>query len=143
MALAWLYLLDPSLLPEKHVNHGELIQPPVATPMKGSWTLLILQTEICDADCQRARTVASVVRRALGAEAYQRLDGPMDCTMQEMEAACAAVIGAVGVDATLVVIDPMGKAVMRYGAELKPNELFKDMQRLLSVSKYWGRDGAQ
>ena len=140
-AVAGLLVAWPELLPAHRANFGHFIEPPVATPVKGAWTLLVPKGD-CDAGCRRAQTTVQVVRRALGAEA-RHVSGPADCRAAEWTTACATVQAAVGGDAVLVIVDPMGNAMMRYSDDVAPRELLKDVQRLLKVSRNWRYDGHQ
>lgn len=82
---AWLYALNPELLPASRRNHGTLVQPPQslagasvdllrAVPgepdeRRGSWRLLWVTSQHCDDDCRGRLRELHAVRRALGAHA--------------------------------------------------------------------------
>lgn len=113
--------------PASTVNHGELIVPPVAIDAgqaKGKWALVLIDADLGDAGAARIDELRRV--RASLAKEWQR-------TQHLRLDAAPAGLGEMP-SGTVIVVDPEGRAMMRYapGADLKG--MRADLERLLKFS---------
>jgi len=131
-----------------------------AETFRGRWTMLYVPSGACDEDCERSLYHMRQVRLALnhrmtrvqrlvvpsgGAE----LPGPLlaehpgllvavgdeadrDAFAARVEAARG---GLPAIEDAVYLVDPFGNLMMRFGPELPPGEMLKDIKHLLKVSK--------
>lgn len=177
----WFYFFFPEYLPQTRSNRGELLSPTVPLPdglgltgtgpgmgnapfdtdaIKGSWTLVYLTGDRCDAACIERITQLRQIRTGLG-ESFnlvQRLlltpsdSPPIDQTLladafegmhvaRLSSAGKARLIDALGegpaAQGRIYIADPAAELMMRYGADAPPEDTLKDMERLLKGSKNW------
>ncbi len=142
-------------VPSGRVNRGELVSPPLAVdrwkltdsagqPWQGAgrWQLLLV-VEQCDADCQRWRYSLGQLQRALGRDQNrlgQQLVLPLRAfsdqqatpALEDMTRLLSAVVTAANQGIWLA--DPLGNLVLRYRLNQPPQDLLKDLKRLLKVS---------
>lgn len=131
-------------------NHGELIRP-VVPLVQGSdaaiadghrWSVLLRVPAQCDAGCERRMALLGRVREAQGKE----MDRVRMLAWPAGDAAPAAPWNAWRPDATqagllrmaeaeVVLIDPLGNAMMRYRADADPSDVRKDVAHLMRWSK--------
>ncbi|MFA5530422.1 MAG: hypothetical protein WDA11_07135 [Thiohalomonadaceae bacterium] len=138
LCAAWTLAFQPEWQPAGG-NHGELINPPVQVGGGPDWVLAVPATEGCMADCADTLRLLRRVRRALGVNA--RRVQPLSCAPLQAEGPCAGLAAALTDGTVLVVIDPMGNAVLRYASGFSPFDLLDDLERLLRVSQNWRSDG--
>lgn len=138
LAAAWTLWFQPQWRPAGS-HHGELIQPPVQVGVGHGWILAVPAPEGCTEACTETMQLLQRVRRALGVEA--RRVQPMACTPSGAEDPCAGLAAVLGEGTALVIIDPMGNAVLRYGRDFSPLGLLDDLERLLRLSRHWRNDG--
>lgn len=86
----------------------------------GKWQLILLVNAQCDQQCEIWNKLLPNVHVSLGRE-RQRV------SYQQFETE--------EVSNGLVVVDPMGFMVIKYGLEQSPQSVLKDLKRLLKVSK--------
>ena len=138
-------------------NYGELITP--ARPLggaplealRGKWVLVSFDAAACDAYCERKLYFMRQMRRAQGkdqdrverlwlvtdarqprAELLNAIEG----TRVERAGALPAQFPAAATPMDhIYVIDPLGNLMMRFPREPDPSRMFKDLQRLLKVSR--------
>ncbi|MCK9532855.1 MAG: hypothetical protein M0R77_20415 [Gammaproteobacteria bacterium] len=135
---AWTLVLQPQWHPDSG-NHGELIQPPVPVGGGRGWTLAVPASGPCIEACEQTLHLLRRVERALGVES--RRVQSMACPPASNEGPCAGLARALTEGTALVVVDPMGNAVLRYAHGFSPFDLLDDLERLLRVSKNWRTDG--
>ncbi|MGE0082756.1 MAG: hypothetical protein AB7U81_15875 [Thiohalomonadaceae bacterium] len=138
LVAAWTLVFQPQWRPEGG-NHGEIIDPPVQVGGGRGWTLAVPAPEGCTGACAETMLLLKRVQRALGVEA--RRVQPVACVPSGAEGPCAGLAAALDEGTALVVVDPMGNAVLRYGKGFSPFDLLDDLERLLRVSKNWRVDG--
>ena len=140
--------------PEGQVNYGELIAPaPLPVPLtselpSGRWTLVFASAGSCDAACARALYFMRQVRTAQGEhmDRVERLWLLTDATpppaavlaehpglvLQPIEGSLAAGLPAQG---QILLMDPLGKLMMRFPAEPDAKRMIRDLARLLKYSR--------
>lgn len=132
-------------------NHGELIKPVVALPPLGDagpvadghrWTVLVRLPAQCDAGCTRRIALIGRVREAQGKEMdrVQMLAWPAPGGTVEAPYAAWQPAGAIAdalslAEGAVVLIDPLGNAMMRYRSDADPTGVRKDVAHLLRWSK--------
>lgn len=162
--LAWLLVLS-DWRPAGATQHGELIQPPApvvelalssrdgraTTPatFAGQWSLLLVASGDCGAECEQALEWLLRVQIALNKDAdrVQLLVAappeaalPADLpphvqTLQLPAATAVALAGGEGAAALSVqMVDPFEFRMMQYAAPLDAQGLLKDLRRLLRLS---------
>ncbi len=120
---------------------------------RNGWLLLAVEPGACDAACRgrhsalrRARRAAGIDKArlarviALGArpDAATRAGLGEDSPDLQLALAGTALARLAGAEPTLLIGDPRGDLVMRYAfAEVAPEDVLKDLKRLLRVSRSW------
>jgi hypothetical protein len=135
---AWTLALQPDWRPPTG-NHGELIEPPVPVGAGRGWVLAVPAAERCVDRCEHTLQLLHRVQRALGVEG--RRVHPVPCPSSVEEGPCRGLAAVLTAKTALVVVDPMGNAVLRYAQDFSPFDLLDDLERLLRVSKNWRTDG--
>jgi cytochrome oxidase Cu insertion factor (SCO1/SenC/PrrC family) len=128
--------------------------------LEGTWTLLYLSDGACGEACIQRLTQLRQIRLGLGEgrRLVGRLllvadaDPPRDSVLMEgafagMQVAGtdrggrATLLAALGNDEAVLggvyILDPRGALMMRYAADAAPEDMLKDMERLLKGSKNW------
>lgn len=139
--------------PEATRNRGELISPVQPMSFAGTvdasladgrrWTLLLRLPVDCDPGCQQRILLLSRVREAQGRnmDRVQMLASaaappagfdPWPSSAGDAEALLDRLQVATG---GVLMIDPLGNAMMRYRADADPSDLRKDLAHLLRWSK--------
>jgi len=133
-------------------NHGDLIEPVIALGASGDasvvsdghrWSVLVRVPQSCDAGCERWLALLGRVREAQGKEMdrVQMLAWPPGdehslkppwATWRPSSAQAAAL--GLG-EGQVVLIDPLGNAMLRYRAEADPTGVRKDVAHLLRWTK--------
>lgn len=153
--------------PSGHVNYGELIETrplPDArlaladgTPLqwhklKGKWLMVIVDSGICDTECQRKLLYMRQVRLAQGKN-MDRVErvwlitdaaNPADQVVREFDgtqlvrAAGSELLKLFPAERTsadhIYVIDPLGNLMLRFPRDADPRKMVKDITRLLKIS---------
>lgn len=133
---AWWLAFFPGLIKEEGNHYGELIEPIMPTGIDGAWRAVVPAPAGCDPSCKQTVKKVSLVKRALGAEG-RRIAPPIVCAPGEIQEACAHLAPLLSDRTAVILIDPLGNAMMRYGPEMSTRDLLKDMERLLRVSRHW------
>jgi cytochrome oxidase Cu insertion factor (SCO1/SenC/PrrC family) len=108
VAAAWLFYLNPELLPGGRTNRGELVQPPRPLPdlslstldggnlrlreLRPHWTLITVAGPECGEHCQRSIYHLRQVRLALG-EDRQRIERVLVLTQSEQPESFHRLLG--------------------------------------------------
>lgn len=154
--LAWLFYTHTAWLPEKSVNHGKLISPPLSIRelsldpalLHHQWTLIYVHSGICDSICQRELYNMRQIQRALGKD-MNRLQRimltvqPVDSQLQNLLNASetlywqidpAVMTRAFGHPAVFYVVDPLGNIILMYSANDNPEWMLDDLKYLMGAS---------
>ncbi|MBF2760210.1 MAG: hypothetical protein ISN28_08040 [Ectothiorhodospiraceae bacterium AqS1] len=154
--LAWsLNVWWPDWHPFGETNHGELIRPPwriedpaMLEAFKGRWALLHIADRECQAACMTMLDTTRRVHISLGKD-YDRVvrahippdDAPQGAPEPEVDLLDlplpAGWVERFEADEKpfLLIVDPQGYAVLRYGADFSGKGLASDIARLLRISK--------
>jgi hypothetical protein len=135
--------------PESTKNRGQLISPVVAlAPAElladgHRWSVVVRFPIQCDANCEQRLTLLSRIREASGKE-MDRVQmvawvGEQRALASEWstrwQPATDALVETVGVpEAGVMLVDPLGNAMMRYSADADPTDVRKDLAHLLRWS---------
>ncbi len=142
--------------PETTRNRGDLIKPVVALGTDEAkralfaggerWTVLVRFPAECAAECSRRMTLLSHIREAQGKEmdrvqmvAWAPPGAQLDPVWTRLDSAPPRL----GTDAShiemaeseSVIVDPLGNAMLRFGAHAEPTDVRKDLAHLLRWSK--------
>ncbi|WP_025770139.1 hypothetical protein [Thioalkalivibrio sp. HK1] len=154
--LAWsLNVWWPDWHPFGETNHGELIRPPwrvedpaIGEAIAGSWALLHIADRQCSQDCMAMLDTTRRVHISLGKDFDRVVRGyirPHDAP----EGAPTPHVDMIDLPLPfawverfkedrrpfLLIIDPQGYAVLRYGIDFSGKGLASDIARLLRISK--------
>lgn len=147
------------------VNAGVLVDPPrpvaeaAALGLTDAWTLMVVAPTGCAAGCERTLATQRQVRLTFAkdmvrirrvlvsgadADASRLAAAHPDLAVLALgsaEAARAAIAGLPGatVDGAAWLIDPMGNLMMAYDVDAAPQDIQKDLKRLLKNSETWMR----
>lgn len=113
--------------PSKTNNHGELITPPLAVAIDtagGRWSLVLIGAGDCDAACATRLDDLRRVRVSLAKEMHRT---------QHLRAAAPAALADLPAG-TVIIVDPEGRAMMRYAPDAEAKGLRADLERLLKYS---------
>lgn len=113
--------------PDRTGNHGTLIAPPVAAgidTVRGRWSLVLLGTDPCDGACAARLDELRRVRVSLAKEMHRtrHLFAPPPAALADLPAG------------TVIIVDPDGRAMMRYAPGAEAKDLRADLERLLKYS---------
>lgn len=164
LTIAWLMhsgLIDYS--PVSGVNHGQLIDPPVAAELPPEykeqgldklWVLAHFPSAYCEETCRERLYGLRQLHRALGRDAIRVrvvLFGELpdfDLTTSEFDLSeqdfthigtnagkLSQQFTALGDKDGIFIIDPLSNIMMRYAPEMDPNDILVDMERLLKYQK--------
>lgn len=114
--------------PEQQITQGELYQPGVrfedlhlsGSQAEGSWQLVLLVGQQCNAECAQWQALLPGLHASLGKD-RNRLH------LQQIKVSESS--------GGLLLADPQGFMVTRYGLSLPPQAVLKDLKRLLKLSK--------
>ncbi|MBY4675496.1 hypothetical protein [Marinobacterium arenosum] len=121
------------LPPGQHLNSWQLVDESGESHLLNpKWRLLMTVPGVCDQRCDYWNHQLKQVYTALGkdrsrVEWYQVVGEP---TGRQLGSEQLARLGA-----ALWVVDPHGNLVLRYSLEQAPQDLLKDLRRLLKVSR--------
>lgn len=131
------------------------------TVLKDQWLLISVADSACDADCEKHLYLQRQLRETLGRE-KDRLDwvwlrtGAADLSEPLRQATAAATVlhvdaAALGqwlqpapgqrLEDHLYVVDPLGRWMMRFPANIDPARAKRDLDRLLRASSSWDKAG--
>lgn len=135
--------------PEGTRNRGELIAPVLALVHAGQladghrWSVVVRVPTACDVNCEQRLTLLSRIREASGKE----MDRVQMVAWTDAERALttewsarwqpdsASTVESLGVpEGGIVLVDPLGNAMMRYGVDADPTDVRKDLAHLLRWS---------
>lgn len=161
LAAAVIFYLNPGWLPHSFTNSGELIDPPfllknislkikkdqnhLLPSLQRHWILIYYRPHDCDDVCQFNLYKMRQVNLALGKNS-DRLIRLVVSTSQNSATDSALLTTYPGTvmassNTTLLkenyfyLTDPMGNVIMRYNSDVRPNNLLKDIERLLKISQ--------
>lgn len=138
-------------------------QPVDPAALRGQWLLVVAADGSCDAACERLLYLQRQLRESLGRE-KDRVDrvwllaGEQPVRAALLPALQGATVlqaktEALGrwlqpeagepLGAHLYLVDPMGRWMMRFPAELDPSKAKKDLDRLLRAAASWDRAGRE
>lgn len=114
------------LLPPGQTVAGWQLSDALGEPLQatGQWQLLLTSPSHCEARCAWWQQQLGQVHKALGKEQPR---------VQWQALSQQAGLGAVGEGVWIV--DPHGNLVMRYSLQQAPQDLLRDLRRLLKVSR--------
>lgn len=139
---------------------GQAVDP---AALRGQWLLVVAAQGTCDANCEQLLYLQRQLRESLGRE-KDRVDrvwlvaGEQPVRAALLPALQGATVlhaqaQALGrwlqpeagepVGAHLYLVDPMGRWMMRFPAELDPSRAKKDLDRLLRAAASWDRAGRE
>ncbi|WP_051560017.1 hypothetical protein [Marinobacterium jannaschii] len=144
MFIAMLMYFGQLALPEKSSERGLLLAPGQALDkwqltdaqgesfqFRGQWRVLLTVSGDCPSQCQQWQQTLGNVRQALGKDRdriqWHRVD---HATASDLSSPALPAIGN-----GVWLADPLGNLVMRYDWSQPPQDLFKDLKRLLKVSR--------
>lgn len=138
--------------PQTTRNRGDLVQPVIALGADDGargvfadgrrWSVLVRIPAPCDAGCARRITLLSRIREAQGKDMQrvQMVAWPADAAAVEPvwtawrpDAALAARLALD--EGAVMLVDPLGNAMMRYRSTADPSDVRKDLAHLLRWSK--------
>jgi hypothetical protein len=113
--------------PAQTSNHGTLITPPVPVAIDapaGRWSLVLLGDGACDTACVARLDELRRVRVSLAKEMHrtQHLRSAIPMPLADLPAG------------TVIIVDPDGRAMMRYAPGAEAKGLRADLERLLKYS---------
>ncbi len=128
-------------------------RPFALDPGRNGWLLLVVEPGACDTACRGRHTALRQARRAAGIEQRRvvrviAFGAPPDTTTREqllddspdlaLALAGPELARLAGAAPTLLLGDARGRLVLRYAfSEVAPDEVLRDMKRLLRVSRSW------
>ncbi len=132
-------------------------KPLDASAMANSWVLLLVADAVCSSRCEERVYELRQVRRATGVERarVERLmvfvETPTETTQSVLDEhyprlpltvldrrhPLYSLPGGDLVAGSVVIIDPMGQAMMRYGPAHSAKDILKDLKHLLKISQDW------
>ena len=133
-------------------NRGELIRPVIALANNLAnrqvladghrWTVLVRIPAACDVGCERRILLLSHIREAQGKEMDRVQMLAWASASAALQAPWVTWIPQADIDARLalpeggvMLIDPLGNAMMRFQADADPTDVRKDLAHLLRWSK--------
>lgn len=115
--------------PAGTVNHGLLITPPVAVPAwegwHGKWSLAFIHEAPCDRPCFARLDELKRLRLSLAKEAERTQVVPLKVRPGNLPGLP---------DGSVVLVDPSGLAMLRYGPSTDAKDMRADLERLLKYS---------
>lgn len=143
--------------PRAQVNYGELIEP-VTLPdgiatlvpeVRGRWTLVYASEGRCEEACAQALYYMRQVRTAQAEhmDRVERLwlrgvgDGAPDAALLaahpglRVTSVARAALHALPATGQVMLLDPLGKLMMRFPSDPDPKRMIRDLARLLKYSR--------
>jgi len=172
MILSWILFSEHVTL-GKSTNHGQLIAPPfpfstlnarddlnqsAQTQIAHHWVLMLLNTNVCDQNCQKLLYNIRQIHTATGKnmmrvqrvlltlpnshqtenQLHQLINSQYPGTIHftiapdQLQKSLASYGATQG---TIFIVDPLGNVMMTYHPGSNPSGIYKDIQRLLKVSQ--------
>lgn len=157
IVLAGLFYKHKTWLPEKKLNHGKLITPPLSlhelnldpAALQHRWGLIYVHNGACDSLCRQDLYNIQQIQRALGKDMnrIQRImltTVPPDQPTQDLlnashttvwqadPAVVARVLGQQPAD--FYISDPLGNIMLKYSEQNNPEWMLDDLKYLLNAS---------
>jgi len=137
--------------PASSLDHGELIDPPVAVTLdqslRGKWVMVLHAPADCPAACAQQLYNTRQVR-TLQADNMDRvarlwvIDGPgapAEALLKQHEGLVlshdASLADRLGDPAQVSLIDPRGNLMLRFKPDADPKRMVKDLQKLLKYTR--------
>lgn len=159
----WFAIVHPEAVPQRQLNHGELLHPPIdfaADPAGAAlealklapaeWALLYYGNGPCAADCERLVKLLTTIRSLIGAQgARVHVAALVDAAPAEgIEQATiipaadaraylareAATRSGIARDQGIVILDSRRLAMMIFSVDASPAGIKEDLKRLLRGS---------
>lgn len=159
----WFAIMHPEAVPQRQLNHGELIQPPLdftAEPAGAAlqtlqlapaeWGLMYFAPGPCAADCVRQVELLTTIRGLIGAQGGRIHVAALVDVAPDQPIAQALVIADSGArtllareaaartgtarDQGIVILDSRRLAMMIFSADADPAGIKEDLKRLLRGS---------
>lgn len=133
----------------KTINHGTLVNPPIALNLKNDithfnqWQIVYVPQHCCDKRCDETMFTLHQLRKAFGKD-YNRINlvlgASTTCTINslhdfEMLKIKQASLKKILFDNQIYLVDPQGYLFMAYTADTNPLNILKDLKRVLEVSQ--------
>nr|AAV66319.1 Sco1 [Rubrivivax gelatinosus] len=136
-------------------------RPVAPASLRGQWLLVVVAPSSCGEACERRLFLQRQLREMLGRE-RGRVDklwllpdagrpapalqaaveaAPAVTLLRADAAALARWLGPAEAEDALLVVDPMGREMMRLPAGADPSLARRDLERLLRASSFWDRPG--
>lgn len=116
--------------PPASVNHGTLVSPPLAAPERenwlGGWSLVLLHSPPCGLECAARLDELRRLRISLAAAAPRTRVVPFSPRPGEFGGWPAG---------SVVVVDPGGRAMLRYPPGADASGMRADLERLLKYAR--------
>ena len=145
----------PHWNPFGRMNHGELVEPAweiqlegIVEHAAGHWILLYPVAAPCDDACEARLDLVRRVHVSLDKDYDRVVRAFVHRAGVPVERARSVDAGLIlvpapdawfdrfaGDEPTLLIVDPQRRAVLRYGPELEPKGLARDLARMLKISK--------
>lgn len=151
---AYLFYSHPSWLGSTRTNKGNLLDYPVelaSIPKKEKWRVLFWTPQACDTNCLQHLEKLARVRLALGRKLYlvdqvlvadkntteqasleQELKA-RDFTMQLLSEKDQQQLEQLSKESRIFIMDPDNYLVLSYQADVKPDDIYKDLKLLLTT----------
>lgn len=138
--------------PQTTRNRGELISPVIALADDDEaakvfadqhrWSVLVRVPASCDVGCQRRMALLANIREAQGKEmervhmvAWPAGAAPPQPVWTNWQPPAAVAARLALAEGAVVLVDPLGNAMMRYASDADPTDVRKDVAHLLRWSK--------
>lgn len=131
-----------ALTPSNRINQGELLEKQTLSQWKltfnshdwqqsSQWQVLHTQPVSCDAaDCEKWNTALPSVIKLLGKDSKRVVLYQVGKASSMLQTSKLKELGE-----AVWIVDPNGNLVLRYSPQLRPDQLLKDLKKLLRVSK--------
>lgn len=136
--------------PRPSLHHGRLIDPPRALgviaggQMRGHWLLAYVANGACGRECRAMLGTLGRIRLAQGREMYRVQAAAL--LPGKGEARAGGDVAVLSVDSadlrrlqvppgTVLIVDPLGNAVLAYDRGFAPTGVIEDLRRLLRFSQ--------
>ena len=120
---------EGELLTQEHIDSWQL-PVPVVGKAAFQWKIVLTETAECRERCVLRASQLEKLHVALGKDRDRVVFWHVGGQTEEIDSIYIDEIG----DAVWIV-DPMGNLVLRYGLDVEPKLLLKDLRRLLKVSR--------
>ncbi|GGI90169.1 hypothetical protein [Legionella impletisoli] len=154
---AYVFYHHPQWLAGTKLNHGILLQPPIAiknAPHPSKWQLVLWAPSVCDKTCEHQLEALARIRLALGRRLYevnvQLLLGPQaealssnlisklkdhDILIARLNESHSQSGANLPHYSQLYIENPTGYLVLAYSSQTKPEPIHKDLKHLLNVKE--------